>query len=390
MQRSIDRILTTHTGSLPRPDDLVAMHVAHQEGQEVDAAAFAQRVRTAVQEAVARQVGLGVDVVSDGEMSKNGYIDYTRDRIAGFSGAIDEHGAFFFDDLAPVPELVEFTYQDTHLKIPVCDGPLEYTGLDAVQADVDAFSAALAASPATEAFLPAASPGIVAMCAPNQHYGSYDEYVMALGAALNAEYRAIVDAGFLVQVDAPDLALGADFHTWMWSEIEARGFEAVSLVHVEALNRALEGIDPARARLHLCWANYFGPHTHDHPLPEVLKAAFRANVGAINFEAANPAHAHEWERFGSEIVVPDGMLLIPGVIDTKTQVVEDPRAVAQRIEQWVRAVGQENVIAGTDCGFGTFVGIGTVHSEVTWMKLKALADGAAIATERLARAGVAS
>lgn len=389
MQRSTDRILTTHTGSLPRPADLVAMHVARQEGQEIDADAFAQGVRSAVSDAVARQVTLGIDVVSDGEMSKNGYIDYTRERIDGFTGAIDEQGAFYFDDLLPVPELTEFTYKDTHLKIPVCDGPLEYSGYDAVRADVDAFTAALAEHPATEAFLPAASPGIVAMCAPNQHYGSYDEYVMALGAALNAEYRAIVDAGLLVQVDAPDLALGADFHTWMWSEIERRGFEEVSLLHVEAINRALEGIDPDRARLHLCWANYFGPHTHDHPLPDVLKAALRANVGAINFEAANPAHAHEWERFGDEIAVPDGVVLIPGVIDTKTQVVEDPRVVAQRIEQWVRTVGQENVIAGTDCGFGTFVGIGTVHMEVAWMKLKALADGAALATERLAQARVA-
>ncbi len=379
------RILTTLTGSLPRPDDLVALHLARQEGKPVDPAAFEARVRSATAEAVRRLVELGIDVVSDGEMSKNGYIDYTRERIAGFSGAIDAHGAFSFSDLEPVPELAAFTYQNTRLTIPICDGPLRYTGFDQVRRDIATFRSALAAHPASEAFIPAASPGIVTMCAPNRYYPTYDDYVLALGDALNAEYRAIVEAGFLVQVDAPDLALGADFHTWMWSEIEQRGFEAVSQVHVEGINRALAGIPRERARMHLCWANYCGPHTHDYPLRDVLKAALRANVAAISFEAANPAHAHEWELF-KEVRVPDGLTLIPGMIDTKTQVVEHPRAVAQRIERWAGVVGRDNLIAGTDCGFGTFVGLGTVHPKVCWMKLQALAEGAAIATRALAGA----
>jgi 5-methyltetrahydropteroyltriglutamate--homocysteine methyltransferase len=384
MQRSHgNRILTTLTGSLPRPDDLAALHVARAEGKPVDNAAFEARVRSATLEVVARQVELGIDVVSDGELSKNGYIDYTRERIAGFSGAMSTGEAFYFTDLAPVPELVEWGYKDVHMVIPTCDGPLRYIGLDQVRRDIETFKAAVAQHPATEAFIPAASPGVVAMCSPNRHYRTYDEYVMALAAALNVEYRAIAEAGFLVQVDAPDLALGADFHTWMWSEIERRGFEAISRLHVEAINRALEGVPRERARMHLCWANYFGPHTHDYPLRDVVKAAFRANVAGISFEAANPAHAHEWELF-EEVAVPDGIVLIPGVIDTKTQVVEHPRAVAHRIRQWANVLGPENVIVGTDCGFGTFVGLGTVHPKVTWWKLQALAQGAAIAAQMLA------
>ncbi|MGE0518315.1 MAG: cobalamin-independent methionine synthase II family protein [Candidatus Binatia bacterium] len=381
MQRSTaERILTTLTGSLPRPEDLAAMHVARADGHQIDEAAFQARIRSAVVDAVAHQVDLGIDVVSDGELSKNGYIDYTRERIAGFSGKMNASGAFYFTDLEPVPELVEWGYKDIHMAIPTCDGPLRYIGESQVQRDIGNFKAALQRHPATEAFIPAASPGVVAMCSPNTYYGSYDEYLLALAAALNAEYRAIAEAGFVLQVDAPDLALGADFHTWMWPEIERRSFETISQLHVEAINVALQGVPRERARMHLCWANYFGPHRKDYPLREVLKAAFRANVGGISFEAANPAHAHEWELF-EDTAVPEGMTLIPGVIDTKTHVVEHPHAVAHRVRQWSQVVGAENVIAGTDCGFGTFVGLGTVHPKVTWWKLQALAEGAALASK---------
>jgi 5-methyltetrahydropteroyltriglutamate--homocysteine methyltransferase len=208
---------------------------------------------------------------------------------------------------------------------------------------------------------------------------------MGLAAAMNTEYRAIADAGLIVQVDAPDLALGADFHTWMWPEIEKRGFDQLAELHADAINVALEGVPVEQARLHLCWANYMGPHTHDYPLRDVLRPTLRVNVAAVNFEAANPAHAHEWELF-TDLKIPDGKVLIPGVIDTKTNVVEHPRAVAHRIVQYARIVGQENVIAGTDCGFGTFVGLGTVHPVVTWLKIKSLVEGAALASKELASA----
>jgi 5-methyltetrahydropteroyltriglutamate--homocysteine methyltransferase len=384
MKRSTDRVLTTHTGSLPRPDDLAALHVARQEKQSVDEDAFEARITSAIDEIVARQVDVGIDVVSDGEMSKNGYIDYTAARLSGFSGSGAEHG-FYFGDLLETPELTDFTYRDTHLKIPTCDGPISYIGQTEVARDIANFKAALDRHPATEAFMPAASPGIVAACSPNEYYPTYDEYVLALAAAMNTEYRAIADAGLIVQVDAPDLALGADFHTWMWPEIEKRGFEALAELHAEAINVALEGVPVEQARLHLCWANYMGPHTHDYPLRDVLRPTLRVNVTAVNFEAANPAHAHEWELF-TDVKIPDGKVLIPGVIDTKTNVVEHPRAVAQRIVQYARIVGQENVIAGTDCGFGTFVGLGTVHPVVTWLKIQSLVEGAAIASKELASA----
>ncbi|MEW6472781.1 MAG: cobalamin-independent methionine synthase II family protein [Actinomycetota bacterium] len=383
MERSVDRVLTTHTGSLPRPDDLARLHIDRAEGRPVDDAHFEERVRAAVEEAVARQVEIGVDVVSDGEMSKNTYIEYTRERLSGMGGLV-EVPDFYFTDLVEFPELVEATYKDSRPVFPFCDGPIRYTGGEIVGRDVKNFAAALAKHPATEAFIPAASPGVVAHFCPNKYYASYDEYLMALAEAMNAEYKAITEAGFLVQVDAPELALGADCHTWMWSEIERRGFEEVSRVHVQAINRALDGISPEKARLHLCWANYQGPHTHDYPFSKVLQTALGANVAAFNFEAANPAHAHEWELF-ENFKLPDDIVLMPGVIDTKSQVVEHPRAVAHRIMQYARVVGQERVIAATDCGFGTFVGALLVHPKIVWMKLRSLVEGAAIASEELAK-----
>jgi 5-methyltetrahydropteroyltriglutamate--homocysteine methyltransferase len=385
MKRSTDRVLTTIAGSLPRPDGLAEMHVARQEGEPVDETAFEEAVRSAVDQMVASQVEVGVDIVSDGEMSKSGYIDYTRTRLGGLTGG--EELGFYFSDLLDVPELAYAIYKDTHFKIPTCDGAITYTGIDEVGRDVENLRKSLVQHPATEGFIPAISPGKLGMCYPNKHYSSYDEYVFALADAMHFEYKAITDGDFLVQVDAPDLGMGADFHTWMWSEIEQRGFDRLADLHVDALNRALDGIPSDRVRLHLCWANYMGPHTHDRPLRDVLRAALRANVGAITFEAANPAHAHEWELF-EDLKVPEDKVMIPGVIDTKSQVVENPRAVAHRIVQFVRILGQENVIAGTDCGFGTFVGLGTVHPKVTWLKLQALVEGAGIASDELSKTNV--
>jgi 5-methyltetrahydropteroyltriglutamate--homocysteine methyltransferase len=269
-----------------------------------------------------------------------------------------------------------------HLKIASCEAPLKYTGFKEAQRDVQNLQAAVAKYKAVDGFVPTASPGIVAMASPNKYYPTYDEYVYAIADVMHSEYKTITDAGLDIQIDAPDTALGADFHTWMWDQIEKRGFEKILALHVEAINRALTGIPSDRVRLHLCWASYFGPHIHDYPLRPVLQQVFKANVGAISFEAAGPAHAHEWELF-KDLKLPDGKIILPGVIDTKTHVVENPQAVAHRIMQFANLVGQENVVASTDCGFMTFVGLGGVHPYCVWLKLKALADGAAIATREL-------
>lgn len=381
MKRSSDRILTTHTGSLPRPDDVGELLVAQEQGTSVDDAAVRERIASATRDIVERQVGLGIDVVSDGEVSKIDYVNYVTKRLSGFEEAAVQGQPFFFGDLADFPDITEAIWGNAEATDPECVAPIEYVGQDGVARNVEDMRGALAGCPeAVEGFIPAVSPGIVAMSFRNAHYGSYDEYVFALADALREEYRAITAAGLLVQVDAPDLALGADYHTWMRPEVERRGFADVQRLHVEALNAALDGIPADRVRMHVCWANYMGPHTHDLSLTDVLEPALRANVGAINFEGANPAHAHEWEVF-RELELPDDMILIPGVIDTKSQVVEHPRVVAQRIGRYVDVVGRERVVAGTDCGFGTMVGAFMVHPKIAWLKLNALVEGAALASE---------
>lgn len=381
---SVDRILTTHVGSLPRPIDLAEMLLARQEDKAVDAAAFQERVRIATAEVVARQVEIGIDVVSDGEMSKPGYIDYTRERLAGVAGTVDAAGAFYFIDLVEFPDLVHAAYVNTRLRIPFCEGPITYAGFADVARDLDNFKAALKKTPATEVFIPAVSPGLLASLMPNKYYRTYDDYIMALADAMHTEYQAIIDAGFLLQIDGPDVASVSDLRTWMWAEVERRGVRAIQELHVDAINLAVAGIPPDKIRFHLCWANYMGPHTHDQPLREVLEPTLQARVGAISFEAANPAHAHEWEIF-KEVRLPDGMIILPGVIDTKSQVVEHPRAVAQRIVQFAHLVGPENMIASTDCGFGSFVGAGIVHPKVAWLKLKSLVEGAVLASQELSK-----
>jgi 5-methyltetrahydropteroyltriglutamate--homocysteine methyltransferase len=339
-------------------------------------------VREATCEIVGRQVECGLDVVSDGETSKPGYMEYAADRLKGYGDLVDDQG-FAFGDLDDFPEIVYRIYKDTHLKLSVCTGPISYVGFDAVNKDIANFAAALEGSPDTEGFIPAVSPGLLAMTAPNRYYADYESYVMAIGEAMNAEYRAITDAGFLVQVDSPDLAFGADMRTWMYPEIEKHGFRRIQEIHVEGLNRAMDGISAEHARMHLCWANYNGPHRHDIPLRDALEPAFKANVCGIAFEGANAAHAHEWEVF-TDLTVPDGKVMIPGVIDSKCEIVERPRLVAQRIKTYVNLLGQENVIAGVDCGFGTFVNVLMVHPKIAWMKLTALVEGARMATEELA------
>ncbi|MBA0127218.1 cobalamin-independent methionine synthase II family protein [Haloechinothrix sp. YIM 98757] len=384
MKRSVDRVLTTHTGSFERPEDVNEMITARVLGNNIDDDLFEKRVQEATAEVVARQVECGIDVVSDGETAKPGYLEYVGDRIDGFDEYIDASEVFRFMDMEPFPEIVYRIYKDTHVKIPVCTRPLSYIGHDQVQRDIDNFKAALTQSPPTEAFMPAVSPGLLAMCSPNRYYKSYDEYVLAIGEVMNAEYRAITDAGLLVQIDAPDLAFGADIRTWMWGEVEERGFRTIQDLHVEALNVALQGISPEQVRMHLCWANYNGPHVNDIPVRDALEPAFKANVCGINFEAANAAHAHEWEVF-KDLKVPDGKVIIPGVVDSKIEIVERPELISQRIQTYANLVGQENLIAGVDCGFGTFVNVLMVNPRIAWMKLRNLVEGAQMASDELAK-----
>lgn len=386
MKRSVDRVLTTHTGSFERPKDLSEMLVKHVLHQDYDRELFERRAREAVADIVAKQVEVGVDVVSDGEAAKPGYLEYAGERMKGFGEEeIDASQVFRFHDLDDYPEIVHRIYADTTIKIPVCTGELKYTGFELVQRDIDNFTAALGTTPAVDAFMPAISPGLLAMSAPNKHYRSYEEYVLAVGAAMNAEYKAITDAGFVLQIDSPDLAFGADMETWMWDVAQERGFGWVQQVNIEALNLAMRGIPAEKARMHLCWANYNGPHLNDLPLEQVLIPAFEADVSGYLFEAANPAHAHEWEVF-TDLKLPDGKVIVPGVIDSKTDVVERPELVAQRIRNFTRLVGQENVIAGVDCGFGTFVDVLMVNPKIVWHKLRALAEGARRASEGAAAA----
>jgi 5-methyltetrahydropteroyltriglutamate--homocysteine methyltransferase len=383
---SSDGVLTTHTGSLPRPDRLAEIHKKRQADQDYDEAALRSEIEAATLEVVSRQAEVGVSVVSDGEMSKGDYIDYGSWRLAGFSGRTPAESAFYFSDMLDTPELIDFTYRDTNFKLPVCVGEISYTGDDLVQADIAGLRAAIEKSPhqPAEAFLPAVAPGLIAMCFTNQHYAAYEDYVFALADAMAVEYCAIVDAGFLLQIDAPDLAFGADFFTWMRPEIDRLGLRGFQELSVAAMNRALEGIPADRVRVHLCWANYMGLHLKDLPLRDVLEPAFTINAMAIGFEAANPAHMHEWTVF-EDLKVPDDKVIMPGVIDTKTHVVEHPDLVAERIVRYARLVGTEKIIPGTDCGFGTFVGLGTVHPQSAWRKLESLGRGAAIATRRLAK-----
>jgi 5-methyltetrahydropteroyltriglutamate--homocysteine methyltransferase len=376
MRRSTDRILTTHTGSLPRPPDLLEMIRAREDGEPLDAGAFAARVRSAVAEVVRNQVEAGVDVVSDGEMGKPGFATYVSHRLAGFGGESSEPR--IFADREAFQEWAD-EYPGSRMKRRLCVGPLAWQGEEAVQTDLRNLRDALATANAVEAFVPAASPGIVADVMTNRHYPTEEAYLFALADVMRQEYRAIADAGFVVQIDAPDAAMGRHVE---FRNSSLKEFREAAALRVEALNHALDGIPEEQVRYHICWGNYEGPHTHDVPLKEIVDLVLRVRAGAYSIEAANPRHAHEW-RVWEEVKLPLGKILIPGVIDSTTNFVEHPELVAERIERYARLVGPENVIAGTDCGFGTSAGRTQVHHQIVWAKLEALAEGARLATKRL-------
>jgi 5-methyltetrahydropteroyltriglutamate--homocysteine methyltransferase len=381
MQRSTDRILTTHAGSLPRPPDLTRMMWDLLEQKSVDEAALQARVKQAVADVVARQREVGVDIISDGEMSKVGFSNYVMQRYSGFAN----RAQFIATDLGDFPEIVNKLFVENeggqHLVLPNVEGPIELRDHDAVLRDIRNLKAALGGRSPDTAFIAAVTPGQMLFNFPNLYYPTPEAYIEAAANALRVEYRAIVDAGFNLQLDAPDLAMRA--HCWTGNAGAADIKNYVPMA-IEAMNEATRGLPADKVRLHLCWGNYAGPHHHDVELKEIIEPVLKTSAGFIYFEAANPRHAHEWEVW-EEVKIPDGKALIPGVIDTLTNHVEHPRLVAQRIEKFAEIVGKENVIAGTDCGFGTFVGWSGCDPKVAWLKLEAMAEGARIATDRLWR-----
>ncbi len=381
MRTSSERIVTSHTGSLPRPAKLTELVYARQEGKAVDDAEFHEEAREATIEVVRRQRSLDIDIVSDGEMNKPGFVNYVGERLAGFGG----HGEpWTLDDMHDMPDLVAHLYGGpggTHINMPRCEGKISYVGQELVAEDIAHLKEALKGDDDAEAFIPAASPGCISMAAENVHYPDYDSYLAALVEAMRIEYKAIVDAGFLLQLDCPDIPMMYHTSDWLNEEKKEKGNRYFTDLHLNALDDAIADLPRDRVRMHLCWGNYGGPHTMDVPLEEVLTPALKAKPMAISFEGANPRHEHEWETV-AELDIPDDKVLIPGVIDTKSNVVEHPKLVSQRIVRYAELVGRERVIPGTDCGFGTFVGFG-IEPDVAWLKLQALGEGAKLASEKL-------
>jgi 5-methyltetrahydropteroyltriglutamate--homocysteine methyltransferase len=377
MKRSTDRILTTHTGSLPRSAGLLDDLVRRDRGEPVDADALATRVRAAVADSVRRQTEAGVAVVNDGEAGKIGYSTYVTERLEGFGGEADPPG--------PPPDMLEFPDYLARERddgagpaMPACDGPISYRDTDAVRADIANLRAAVDGTGAAEAFLSAASPGVVAFFLADRHYGSHEEYLFAIADAMKVEYDEIHRAGLVLQLDCPDLAftrhrIGAE---------SLEDFRRFVALHVDAIDHATRDIPPEDLRMHVCWGNYEGPHHHDVPLRDIVDIVLGGRPSAISFEAANPRHAHEWRVF-EDVKLPEGKALIPGVIDSTTNYVEHPELVAERIARFARLVGRENVIAGTDCGFASFAGSGSVDPAIVWAKLAALGEGAGLASREL-------
>jgi 5-methyltetrahydropteroyltriglutamate--homocysteine methyltransferase len=378
---STDRILTTHVGSLPRPQTLVDLLLKKDQDQPYDHTEFARQVTAAVDQIVARQVAIGIDVVSDGEASKIGYATYIKDRLTGFGGEpfVPKPNR----DVAAFPDfrarMMQFTGPQVFRRL-CCIADIRLSDHEAVKIDIANFKAAIARSKPVDAFMPAASPGVISAFQPNRHYPNHAAYIAAVADAMREEYEAIANAGIVVQLDSPDLAMAR--HTGFQDLTEAE-FLKQAEQQVEALNHALANVPADQARLHLCWGNYEGPHDFDIPLHKVLPIILKAKPRAISFEAANPRHAHEWTVW-RDAKVPDDTVLIPGVIDTCTNYVEHPELVAQRIGQYAGIVGRERVIAGTDCGFATFVGhTGRVDPEIAYRKLASLVEGAKLASAKL-------
>jgi 5-methyltetrahydropteroyltriglutamate--homocysteine methyltransferase len=386
VKRSTERILTTHAGSLPRPDTVRQMLAAKAGGQPVDAAALERGLADAVADVVRRQVAAGIDIVNDGELSKPNFLYYVRERLAGCEAgppAPDRGSGTAGISGRDAREFPEYFAEQTGrrqigaglgLKQVFCVAPLQYVGQAAFQADIARFRAALQPIEVAEAFLPAVAPGTIEHWLGNRYYPSREAFLYALADAMHEEYKAIVDAGFVLQIDDPGLADGWQMHP----DLSVEEYRRIAALHVEALNHALRDLPEDRVRYHMCWGSYHGPHKHDLPLRDLVDVILRVRAGAYSIEASNARHEHEW-RVWEDVKLPEGKVLIPGVVGHATDFIEHPALVAQRLVQYARLVGREHVIAGTDCGLGERVG----HPSLVWAKFEALAEGARLASQQL-------
>ena len=375
------KILTSHVGSLPRTQDVVDFIFARENGESYDQVAFDNCMSSACNETVRRQVEAGVDIVSDGETSKISYATYVKDRYTGFSGDSPRNAPA---DLKQFPSFLERLANSggtPQYARPMCTGEVTSKGQGELQADIDNLKAGMAAHGATRGFMNAASPGVISLFLQNQHYATREAYLAALADAMKEEYETIVGAGLDLQLDCPDLALSRHM---LFADLSDDEFVKIAAMHVEALNHALCDIDPARVRVHICWGNYEGPHVCDIDMDKVFTTLMNTRARYVLFETSNPRHAHEWTVFRDRVLeIPDDKVLVPGVVDTTTNFVEHPELVAERIARFVGIVGAERVIAGSDCGFGTFAGFGAVDPEIAYAKLTSLAEGATLASSRL-------
>jgi 5-methyltetrahydropteroyltriglutamate--homocysteine methyltransferase len=381
MQPRIDRILTTHSGSLPRPAGFLPLVLARETGQPVDDARFQDEVRAAVAETVQKQADAGVDVLNDGEVGKPSYATYVKDRLTGFGGegSVEQVAAsvMALDDFPDFAEKMAQTMASVSpIRFTTCDGPVTYSGQRAVQADIDNLRAAVAGVPAAATFMSAASPGVIAVFSPNRYYASQEEYLGALAGAMREEYEAIWRAGLVLQLDCPDLAMTAP------GAGPLENFRAQMELNVEALNHALANIPAEAARIHICWGNGEMPRTADVELKDIIDIILKAKPTGLMLMASNGRHAHEWKVF-QDTKLPDGKYVIPGVLDSTTNIVEHPEVVADRLIRYAEVVGRDNVMAGTDCGFGTIAGMNVVVPSVTWAKFRSQAEGAKIASAHL-------
>jgi len=377
MRRGTTRILTTHTGSLPRPAKLVELLLAEKNTGTADRAALDAAVRAAIADAVQKQVAVGIDVINDGEQGRTDYTVHVVDRLTGFEGASSPPrgtGVPEFPELSAL--LSQFASPFQHR--PACSGPVAWKDFDAALADIDRAKAAVLAARATEYFMTSPSPGQIARYLRNRYYKTDEDYLYALADVMRREYHAIVDSNFVLQLDCPDLAMSRS----LYPSADIDEYRKIIAVNVEALNHAVRELPPDRMRMHVCWGSTLGPHHNDVPLKDIVDVLLKGRPQALSFPGANPRHGHEW-KIWREVKLPDGKIIIPGVIDSTSNFVEHPELVAGRIAQYAQAVGRENVIAGVDCGFGTFAGRVQVDSKIVWMKLASLAEGARLASKQL-------
>ena len=380
MKRSETRILTTHTGSLPRSPELQELLRSRLDPEAAEAEEFRTGVEEGVADVVAKQAAIGVDVINDGEQGRIQYATYVKDRLTGFDGEQVLRARPRLDML----DFPEFAVQNgvsssATIPWPACTGPIAWKDKDAVQRDIQRLKNATKDAKAEEVFMTAASPGVIANFLHNEHYATEEEYLYALADVMKDDYKAIVDSGLLLQIDCPDLAMT---RITQFSHLSEDEFIKIVEMHVEVLKHALAGIAPDQMRMHLCWGNTEGPHHHDVPLSKIINIVLQAPPGAVSFEGANPRHAHEWKVW-QDVKLPEGKVIIPGVLDTTTNFIEHPELVAERIMRYASVVGKENMLVGSDCGFGTSAWGRRVESRIAWAKLEAMVEGAHLASQEL-------